>query len=176
MRSNDPETIRESWRHWLFPSLPRSWHHRYGCFTHSVYKWADLLPVLRAALYVSAFRKTPFQVSEHLSISRRSISGRSIFQFLKGMVISSHSLLWKRIHAMDASAFHWASSRVLASHCAFIWSHCSNRMDNTTDSMDSNLGKLQEIVRDREAWHAVVHGVAKSWTQLSDRTTTTTLL
>ena len=39
--------------------------------------------------------------------------------------------------------------------------------------MDMNLSKLQEIVRDREAWHAAVHGVAKRWTQLSDQTTTT---
>ena len=46
-------------------------------------------------------------------------------------------------------------------------------LDGTTDARDMNLGKLQEIVRDREAWHAAVHGVAKSWTQLSDRTTTT---
>ena len=36
-----------------------------------------------------------------------------------------------------------------------------------SDSMDRNLSKLQEIVKDREAWCAVVHGVAKSWTQLS---------
>ena len=36
-----------------------------------------------------------------------------------------------------------------------------------SDSMDRNLGKLQEIVKDREAWCAVVHGVAKSWTKLS---------
>ena len=37
-----------------------------------------------------------------------------------------------------------------------------------TDSMNMNLGKLQETVKDREAWHPAVHGVAKSWTQLSD--------
>jgi len=37
-----------------------------------------------------------------------------------------------------------------------------------TDSMDMNLGKLQEMVRDREAWHASVHGVAKSQTHLGD--------
>ena len=41
-------------------------------------------------------------------------------------------------------------------------------MDSNTDSMDINLGKLLEMVRDREAWHAAVHGVAKSRTQLSD--------
>ena len=43
-----------------------------------------------------------------------------------------------------------------------------------TYSMDINLSKLQEIVEDRGAWHAAVHGVAKSWTRLSDRTTMTT--
>ena len=37
-------------------------------------------------------------------------------------------------------------------------------LDSTSDSMDMNLSKLQEIVEDRGAWHAIVHGVAKSWT------------
>ena len=37
-----------------------------------------------------------------------------------------------------------------------------------TDSMDVNLSELQELVMDREAWRAVIHGVAKSWTRLSD--------
>ena len=41
-------------------------------------------------------------------------------------------------------------------------------VDGITDSMDMNLGKLQELVMDREAWRSVVHGIAKSWTQMSD--------
>ena len=46
-------------------------------------------------------------------------------------------------------------------------------LDGITDSMDMNLGKLQEMVRDREVWCTSVHGVKKSWTRLGDWTITT---
>ena len=46
-------------------------------------------------------------------------------------------------------------------------------LDSITDSMDMNLSKLREIVKDRGAWRGAIHGFSKGWTQLSNWTTTT---
>ena len=42
------------------------------------------------------------------------------------------------------------------------------RLNGITDSMDVSVSELRELVMDRETWHAAIHGVAKSWTRLSD--------
>ena len=49
-------------------------------------------------------------------------------------------------------------------------------LDGITDSVHMSLSKLREVVKDREAWHPTLHGVAKSWTWFSEWTTTTTIM
>ena len=56
----------------------------------------------------------------------------------------------------------------LSSSCHIATSHLLSVLHMVTDSMDVNLSELRELVMDREAWHAAIHGVAKSQTRLSN--------
>ena len=72
----------------------------------------------------------------------------------RGLFTEGKHVIWKQLKADDGNDWRQKS-------------------DGITDSVDMNLGKLREMVRDREAWHAAVHGVTKSQTWLGDWTTTT---
>ena len=77
-------------------------------------------------------------------------------------------LSWAPLHSMAHSS---TELRKPIHHDKAVIHEGTGCLDSITDSMDMQLAKFQEIVRDREAWHVVVHGVAKSWTWLSDWTT-----
>ena len=77
-------------------------------------------------------------------------------------------LMWMN-NSLEKSLMLWKTvGRKRRGHQRMRW------LDSITDAMNMNLSKLQEIVRDREAWQAAVHGVVKSQTWLDDSTTTTT--
>ena len=91
---------------------------------------------------------------------------------LEGLILSSSILItWCERPVHRESPWCWEGLRAEGEEGVRGW-HSLTGVDDTTNAMDMNLGKLQEMVRDKEAWLAAVHGVKKSQTWLGDWTTT----